>query len=45
MPGSAPVTGPGGGWNPTAANLLVLIGLEIVLYVALRYTFRVAHGG
>ena len=41
-----PVAGrQGGGWTPTAANLLVLIGLEIVVYVALRYTFRIVHGG
>jgi hypothetical protein len=33
------------GWTPTAVNLLVLVGLEIVIYVALRYTFRIVHGG
>lgn len=33
------------GWTPTVANLVVLIGLEILAYVALRYAFRTAHGG
>lgn len=34
-----------GGWTPTVANLIVLIALEIVAYIALRWAFRTAHGG
>jgi hypothetical protein len=35
----------GSGWTPTVANLVVLIALEIVAYIALRWAFRTAHGG
>ena len=37
----------GGGvtWSPTVVNLLVLIGIEIAIYVGLRYLFKTAHGG
>lgn len=38
-------SGNGSGWTPTVANLVVLIGLEIAAYLALRYAFRRAHGG
>jgi len=33
------------GYTPTAANLLVLIALEILAFLALRYAFRTVHGG
>lgn len=41
---TAPVSS-GNGWSPTVVNLLVLIGLEIGAYMALRWAFRTAHGG
>lgn len=34
-----------GGFTPTVASLLILIGLELAAYVGLRYAFRIAHGG
>ena len=33
------------GWTPTVSNLLVLVALEILAYMALRWAFRTAHGG
>lgn len=39
------VTSNGKGWTPTTLNLVVLIGLEIIAYCALRWAFRAAHGG
>ena len=42
---SIPSRTPTEGWSPTVANLAVLIVLEIVAYVALRWAFRTAHGG
>lgn len=47
-PKGASVTAPArapGSWTPTVANLVVLIGIEIVAYIALRWAFRTAHGG
>jgi hypothetical protein len=35
----------GGGLPPTVGTLLVIIGLEIAAFLALRYTFRTVHGG
>jgi hypothetical protein len=33
------------GWTPTVSNLVVLVFLELLAYVALRWAFRAAHGG
>lgn len=44
--GMATATGGNGlsatkGWSPTVANLLVIIIVEIVVFAAIRYAFRV----
>lgn len=44
-PGSGPRTGGMGGFSPTVLNLLLLVGLEVGAYIALRFAFRTAHGG
>jgi hypothetical protein len=38
-PGSVGATGKG--WTPTVANLLVLVVVELAVFAAIRYAFRV----
>lgn len=32
-------------WTPTVSNLVILVMLELLGYVVLRWAFRTAHGG
>jgi hypothetical protein len=42
---TAPTQKAAASWSPTVVSLVVLIGLEIAAYAALRWAFRSAHGG
>lgn len=44
---TAPGSGPRatGTFSPTVVNLLILVGVEVAAYIALRMIFKTAHGG